>query len=439
MARNFDKNNEKIDLGDVTNARFSAGAAWTSMAFFRVETLTAAASVFSKHPSGASARQFFARILTSGIWRIGYNNGGTTISTASSVVSTNTWYLGVATNSSGDTTNVYIYDMAGVQQGSGSGSHPGDVADLTGSYTLGTQDDNGSDYDGDIAFSAYFSKEFSTNEILAYLHNPVMVAAQHGNDTIFFLPLLGNASPEPDWSGNGNSGTVSAGTWLDGDNPPVSAFLPMDFSLTKTSLDLVEVIGETANISTASLAFRDLVRLLSETVQIAETKLTTMGLRKLLDETIEVSEGAALSVRGLTRLSNEVVDLVEALGDIKSLIRLLAETVNINSETLRVLGLTQIINEVVNIYLIGEANIIIDHEPGDFSQYTVAPGDGATITSPGLNSTNYTLQVEATGLQPGSVSFSAPTKSRFEVSFWLDMSNFTVSTSNVRVMLPKPR
>lgn len=101
-------------------------------------------------------------------------------------------------------------------------------------------------------------------------------------------------------------------------------------------------------------------------------------------------------------------------------------------EGMYLLNLMRQIGETVNLYLIGAANVLIDHETNDFSQYTVEPDDGSIIT-PGYNSTTRKAQIEATSANPGSVTIASPISGLFVISFYLDVSDLTyqVDTSHI--------
>ena len=109
---------------------------------------------------------------------------------------------------------------------------------------------------------------------------------------------------------------------------------------------------------------------------------------------------------------------------ILGLIRTLAEMVNINETIIRLSSLTRVIAETINILLIGDSNLVIDHETGGYDQYDTPP-DCGTIETPGINSL-YLSRIQATSITPGIKAFTAPTGIYFSIDFWLDMSCFTL-------------
>jgi len=81
--------------------------------------------------------------------------------------------------------------------------------------------------DGALFCTAYFKdREFTKQDILNYLRNPFRVRKQYSIDCVYFLPMGENASPEPDWSGNGNNGTVNGTAYGIVSNPPVAPWAP---------------------------------------------------------------------------------------------------------------------------------------------------------------------------------------------------------------------
>jgi len=221
MSRAFSGVNPKISLGDLANPEFGAATNWTALAFFKSPDTGQSDALLSKWGGSGTRRQFVLRLHTDSIVRIVFNNNGTIITTGSAV-SNDTWYLAVASNDTGNNAAVAVWNMDGTLHSSGSGTHPGDVSTLSADLTVGTADNNGFDPTLTVAHVAYIDEELSANEILAYLRNPSRFVASRS--TQFYLPLRGDASPEPDFSGNANNGTIS-GTVIKADNPPTAMWI----------------------------------------------------------------------------------------------------------------------------------------------------------------------------------------------------------------------
>lgn len=223
MGRNFAAS-DKITLGDITAARFLDNTAWSVMGFIRVENLSSNHLIIAKYgASGTRQIRFFTR--TNGAVRLRHNENTVNPDTAAGVVSVGVWYLAAATADSSGQLNTYVFDADSLA-GSASDTLSGDSSDLTAPITLGEEEAGASDHNGDLAHVAYFDVEFSQAQLESYRSNPVAFVAQHNADCVFYLPLTGFSSPEPDWAGRGNSGAISSGTTA-GNNPPVSMSMPI--------------------------------------------------------------------------------------------------------------------------------------------------------------------------------------------------------------------
>ena len=224
MGRNFDGTDGEVDLGDITNARFLQGDTWTAMVFFRSEGV------------GHDDQCLISKIASAGttqlLWRIDQNNPNAEVYfanlsiniTGSADISTDTWYLAALTNDGTGGANgarCLILNMDGTSLSDDTGDHEGNNADLTSPVTIGRTAANSDEMDGDMAWAIYVDAELTTEEITAYLYDPVgeglRLKAEYGLQ--FWLPLFGSGSTEIDWSGNGNDGTVT-GTTTTGEDPP---------------------------------------------------------------------------------------------------------------------------------------------------------------------------------------------------------------------------
>jgi hypothetical protein len=91
-----------------------------------------------------------------------------------------------------------------------------DAAVQTANVILAGRDGGGNNLDGDMAHAFTINGELTLAEIQQYRLSPAKTLAdwnrKHGST--FYLPLIG-LSPEPDWSGSGNNGTVNGTTVSD--------------------------------------------------------------------------------------------------------------------------------------------------------------------------------------------------------------------------------
>lgn len=224
MGRNFPgATTDHIDLGDITAARFVDTAVWSFLCFFRIENLDDDRVIVAKGDTGPTT-QFFVRVdKPTAPEEIEVSSAGSIVITGGSNVQLNTWYLIAVVNdgtSNATGLTLYLVGMDGTFLDDGVTGNPNTaVADLTESILLGTRTSN-DPIDGDLAYAAYIQAELTKEDIVEYLYHPAHVVARHQSSGVpFFLPL-GVSSPEVDWGGSDNSGTVN-GTTTIGDNPPV--------------------------------------------------------------------------------------------------------------------------------------------------------------------------------------------------------------------------
>lgn len=224
MARNF--SNDGIDLGNIAAAQFLESASWSLLAFARFENLTADERAVVAKWGSAGTRQFELNTNKTPAHHMEVrNNGATAITGSGAALVVDTWYLFVVTF---DTSTATLYtlktDGSVVDTDTGSWN---DDPDVTEEVRIGEKQGGGDDMDGDIAHVAYIDAVLTLQDIKEYLYSPARVVARFiGSDSVQFYLPLGLGSPEPDFSGKGNNGTVS-GTAIS-DNPPTGPLFGFD-------------------------------------------------------------------------------------------------------------------------------------------------------------------------------------------------------------------
>lgn len=218
-----------IDFGDVTAARFLVDTAWTFIIFVRFgNTASDDNCIVSKWTSSSSNRQILIRVdlgtAPQGIEV--YINGATLEINSADVIELDTWYCVAisnagTSNASGLTLNVAEMDgtlVVDAQTGSGSISN----SLLTAPIKVGQTDASSDPMDGDAFGVIYVDAEITQAEFLAYVQAPYemgpILKQRYGVHIGAWLE--GDDSPEPDWSGNGNNGTVTGA--IKGPNPNVT-------------------------------------------------------------------------------------------------------------------------------------------------------------------------------------------------------------------------
>jgi len=230
MARGNDGTVDRyVDLGDLSSAKFDADVDWTFLCFFRVNQISTDDNAIIGKWTGAST-QFLIRTdnTASGnapmeVWFDGglKRTGGTNIAV-------DTWYMVAVSNSgAGNNMLLYLYDMGGAALDDALASSSADDADQTSVVLLGARDANDDNIDGELAHAAYIDKTMSKGEIEQYLWSPARAVAKHITAGVQFYLPLGLGSTEPDFSGSGNTGTVTGAMTVE-DNPPVAPWYGLE-------------------------------------------------------------------------------------------------------------------------------------------------------------------------------------------------------------------
>lgn len=296
MARNFPGTTGiDVDLGDVTNARFTAGSDWTFLAIFRIEDLASDRTIVSKWTTASTTRQ--VRIYVDKLGPVELRFNDTTILTTTGTVSTNTWYaIGVSHNSSGGTITVYVYDMAGTAIVNGeTATHSTDASDLTEPIRIGRHGASSQDpFDGDICLPSYVDGIMTAAEIQNYSRAGIKAVMYLRNKygLQFSLPFRGS-SPERDISGNSNDGTINGASTI-GDGPPIGIWYGAD-----SAFSIVTEAGNAETLAAVAVGVATVNRqlLAGRTLSATATGIAAMTLALQLSRTLTaVATGIATLV-----------------------------------------------------------------------------------------------------------------------------------------------
>lgn len=220
MARNFTAANDHLSYSPGA-VEFQSGTAWTTFAWFRVEnTASDDRAIISQWAAASSTRQFLLRTDTATApTRIEVYTNGTLSVASNNDIQLNTWYFVAVAHdgtTGGTSTTLWIFAADLTLVNSYSDQHDGNKSIVT-DIVIGGTAGNADSMDGDIAHAGYFKTELTTeSQIRELAAHPGRVCARYGAE--WYAPIIG-ASPEPDWSGNGNNFTVAAGSSVS-DNPP---------------------------------------------------------------------------------------------------------------------------------------------------------------------------------------------------------------------------
>lgn len=227
MSRNFaDDTGMDINFGDVAAARFQQLSVWSALIFFRIEDLTEDDSALITKGETTGNQQIKLRI-DSGDGAARCFRFNVEQFDSANAINLNQWYCGViscdGTGAAGDG-QWDLYDMALVEHESISFDWDADRPSVADDIVLGRG--IGIDaMDGDLAHFCYVQKVVTVQELKSYIINPhrQVVAWKAAGETVPIYVKLYGESPEPDFSGSGNSGTVTGSPTI-GDNPPVGLY-----------------------------------------------------------------------------------------------------------------------------------------------------------------------------------------------------------------------
>ena len=223
MSRFFsDTSGEGVDLGNVYS--FDINAAWSTGMIHRLTDLASGDQriLISKY-AGFGERQLLVEVSTADQMTAYMANA---LKITGSTLSAATWYLTVLTNSGtggAGTLTLHTMELDGTVIDSAVTGDPQDETAQTNTVYLGRRSSAGNEYDGDQAHAFLIEGELTVNQINAFRVNPPKAFATWmgsiGGTSSFYLPLFGLTDPEPDWSGNGHTGAVTA--VVRSDMPPV--------------------------------------------------------------------------------------------------------------------------------------------------------------------------------------------------------------------------
>ena len=117
--------------------------------------------------------------------------------------------------------------------------------------------------------------------------------------------------------------------------------------------DIVQLVGETNQVTEGALTVRGLVRSLDEGLSQSEALTPLLGLVRLLEETSTIPEGLA-SIRGLVRQQDDVLQQDELATVVRGLVTMSDEGLTLAEDTISMRGIVRPVGEALEM---GEALI----------------------------------------------------------------------------------
>ena len=216
MSRSFDGTGDEISIGNTTE--HDCMTAWTVHSWDKLDTTTGDRVIIGNWTTNEITFFFDDVASASGrtnIWHMFISSHRIEGANCSAVACV--WQSVTSSYLAGNNLELWV---DGVEDA----NSPTDVttstdSGLTTDLVIGALPAGGRVFSGFLSSIVWWDVELNDNEKIA-LANGVNPIAIRPNNIISLWPLWGNQSPEPDWSGNGNTGT-NTGSVKGNDGPPM--------------------------------------------------------------------------------------------------------------------------------------------------------------------------------------------------------------------------
>lgn len=216
MALLFNSSGEKVDCGN--NSSLNNLDPFTWLGWVR-PTLGSNGWVITKADATTDFKRLQLRTNGSSRLRVERETTLTALNTAASTFTGDVWQFIAATYDDAASTETFIYrgtltsvvvdvsDVASRTNGAGA-----ETDDSGGNFIIGNRGGADEHMPGRIAWIMCLNVALTLSQIRTQQFHPHVVAGTVGFWHLGFLPV---ASSQPDWSGNGNNGTVTDATLAD--------------------------------------------------------------------------------------------------------------------------------------------------------------------------------------------------------------------------------
>ncbi len=217
MSRSFDGSGDEISIGNTTEHDNLTD--WTIHSWAKLNNLTGDRVIIGNWPTFGLLTFFFDDVASASgrtdVWHV-FISGQDRVESATSAAVVDTWQ---AVNGSYDATTEIQLWIDGVEDANSPTAISETNMGLNNDLVIAALPAGGRVMDGFLSHITWWDVVLSDNEKVA-LANGVNPIAIRPNNIISLWPLWGNQSPEPDWSGNGNTGT-NTGSVKGNDGPPM--------------------------------------------------------------------------------------------------------------------------------------------------------------------------------------------------------------------------
>lgn len=220
MGRHLDGVDDKIDFGDKAVFKILGDLSWASWIYIDSGGANALICDVSGGSGESEADNQVLFLFITGaaaVWDLTYNhengNGSNNLKVFNTNLAQDVWiHVAVVRDVSANTVILYI-DGVAFETFNYTNDPTNTSSDL--SYRLGERPDGTDPFLGSLAEDVLANVAWSADEVRTIWHR-----ASIARGSVNYAPLFGNASPEPDFSGNGNNGTLTGTTQVD--HPPVA-------------------------------------------------------------------------------------------------------------------------------------------------------------------------------------------------------------------------
>lgn len=206
---------DRVAIADSASNTLTETSVVTWIVWFKLSTFTSGRVLMSKNGADGNGGPSFLITGTTELrflYALSVTNDVATSSSAS--LATGTWYCAAATRDTSDSQFVRIYlgtlatplaELSYASSTNGSGTHSS-----TADMAIGNQPKASPDVpiQGDIAAAVAFNRRLTLGEMITWQFRPRKLSGAY----LFMHLGFNGTSTQPDWSGNGNSGTVTGAT-----------------------------------------------------------------------------------------------------------------------------------------------------------------------------------------------------------------------------------
>jgi len=221
MAREFTPTNEGVTLANESDFDFSTTDPFSMIFFFRTDDATGAFDWLVAKSDNGEAGSWYCDYDSAEImeFTIRVSGGAFHVTKSTSLLNSGNWIHLACTKGSDANRDAMRAYFDGIEESQG------DALTMSGTITnnvdmrYANSSQGSLDLDGELFYVCICDSECTAQQVLSMSKGIPPIIAIPFASIKAFTPLWGNQDPEPDWSGNGNTGAL-IGTPTKVANPP---------------------------------------------------------------------------------------------------------------------------------------------------------------------------------------------------------------------------